>query len=225
VESNEDSDDPLAPGWRIDPPGRHSVKLVKTEQSSTSSKAKLDAAFTTPGFKKITIQVKLSFAGVDGNNYFAVANVELQVANVKFEINPIQVGVVADVSPMRFVNPAGIVILDKAVKPENDPDQLALTRANGARIVITKVEPKSFDLDKKVNWSVQGVDLLTGQPAAKGGKALFFDSNKDSLDDAGREQGQLQLNRCSGKDFHEEVVAPAATAALHGDAVLAGMLL
>lgn len=38
-------------------------------------------------------------------------------------------------------------------------------------------------------------------------------------------QGQLQLTLCSGKDFEQEVVAPAAGAAFHGDAVLLGMLL
>ena len=38
-------------------------------------------------------------------------------------------------------------------------------------------------------------------------------------------QGQLQLSRNSRKDFQQEVVVPAADAAFHGDAVLAGMLL
>jgi hypothetical protein len=38
-------------------------------------------------------------------------------------------------------------------------------------------------------------------------------------------QGQLQLNRCSHKDFQHEVFIPAAAAAFHHDAVLAGMLL
>jgi hypothetical protein len=37
-------------------------------------------------------------------------------------------------------------------------------------------------------------------------------------------QGQLQLKRFTGKDFCQEFVAPAASAAFHGDAVLAGML-
>jgi hypothetical protein len=38
-------------------------------------------------------------------------------------------------------------------------------------------------------------------------------------------QGQLQLNRCSNKDFHQELVAPTAGTASHRDAVLARMLL
>ena len=38
-------------------------------------------------------------------------------------------------------------------------------------------------------------------------------------------QGQRQLNLCPDKDFQHEVFAPAATAAFHGDAVFAGMLL
>ena len=38
-------------------------------------------------------------------------------------------------------------------------------------------------------------------------------------------QGQRQLKRCPGKHFHQEVVAPAAATTLHGDAVLARMLL
>jgi hypothetical protein len=43
--------------------------------------------------------------------------------------------------------------------------------------------------------------------------------------DARDDQGQRSLNRCSGKDFQEEVLVPPATSALHGDAVAAGMLL
>lgn len=39
-------------------------------------------------------------------------------------------------------------------------------------------------------------------------------------------QGQLQLRRCSGKDFQQEVVVPTATAAFHHDAGAGiGMLL
>jgi hypothetical protein len=38
-------------------------------------------------------------------------------------------------------------------------------------------------------------------------------------------QGQLQLNRYSGKDFQQKVVVPATTAAFHHDAVAAGVLL
>src|SRR3982751_765852 len=38
-------------------------------------------------------------------------------------------------------------------------------------------------------------------------------------------QGQRSLNHCSGKDFQQEVLVPAATAPLHGQAVATGMLL
>ena len=41
----------------------------------------------------------------------------------------------------------------------------------------------------------------------------------------GQGQGQLQLNRCAGNYFCQEFLAPAAGAAFHGGAVLAGMLL
>ena len=52
------------------------------------------------------------------------------------------------------------------------------------------------------------------------GVELFpLDHNKSVL-----VQGQLPLSRCSGKDFQEEVVAPATTAALHDDAFFARML-
>jgi hypothetical protein len=37
-------------------------------------------------------------------------------------------------------------------------------------------------------------------------------------------QGQLPLKRYTRKNFCQELVAPAASAAFHGDAVLAGML-
>jgi putative ATP-dependent endonuclease of OLD family len=39
------------------------------------------------------------------------------------------------------------------------------------------------------------------------------------------EQGQLQLKRCTGKHFQQEVFIPTATAPFHHDAVAAGMLL
>jgi predicted helicase len=39
------------------------------------------------------------------------------------------------------------------------------------------------------------------------------------------EQGQLQLRRCSRKDFQQEVFVPAANAAFHHDAVASRMLL
>src|SRR5512135_3876698 len=39
------------------------------------------------------------------------------------------------------------------------------------------------------------------------------------------QQGQRSLKRCSGQDFQQEVVAPTATAAFHGEAFAAGMLL
>ena len=38
-------------------------------------------------------------------------------------------------------------------------------------------------------------------------------------------QGQRSLNRCSGKNFQQEVLVPTTTAAFHGEAVSAGMLL
>src|SRR4051794_16570632 len=38
-------------------------------------------------------------------------------------------------------------------------------------------------------------------------------------------QGQRSLNRCSGKDFQQEVLVPAATATFHDQAVATGMLL
>jgi MprA protease rhombosortase-interaction domain-containing protein len=38
-------------------------------------------------------------------------------------------------------------------------------------------------------------------------------------------QGQRSLKRCSGKDFQQKVLAPAATPSLHGEAVATGMLL
>jgi hypothetical protein len=37
-------------------------------------------------------------------------------------------------------------------------------------------------------------------------------------------QGQLQLRRCSRKDFQHEVLVPSAGASFHGDAVLKRML-
>src|SRR5258708_27431691 len=37
-------------------------------------------------------------------------------------------------------------------------------------------------------------------------------------------QGQLQLRRCASKHFQQEAIAPTTTAALHHDAVAAGML-
>ena len=36
-------------------------------------------------------------------------------------------------------------------------------------------------------------------------------------------QGQRPLKRCSVKDFQQEVLAPPTTAALHGDALAAGV--
>jgi hypothetical protein len=38
-------------------------------------------------------------------------------------------------------------------------------------------------------------------------------------------QGQLPLRYETRKDFHQEAIVPSAQAALHGDAILAGMLL
>jgi hypothetical protein len=46
-----------------------------------------------------------------------------------------------------------------------------------------------------------------------------------ALIDKTKSQGQRSLKHCSGKDFQQEVVTPTATAALHGEAFAAGMLL
>ena len=43
--------------------------------------------------------------------------------------------------------------------------------------------------------------------------------------ETGHGQGQRSLNRCSGKNFQQEVLVPTTTAAFHGEAVSAGMLL
>ncbi len=100
---------------------------------------------------------------------------------VKIQIDPIQFGLVIGTSdPInRIGNPSGIVILDKTLKPDPDPDQLALTANNVAKVGITKVEPKDFDLTNQVEWSIESVDRVTGKPSAKGGKALFFDGAKN----------------------------------------------
>jgi 3-dehydroquinate synthetase len=56
---------------------------------------------------------------------------------------------------------------------------------------------------------------------------LLFPSQeiRDQILKAMKAQGQRVLTLFPGKDFGHEIEIPAATAAFHGDAVLAGMLL
>ena len=67
----------------------------------------------------------------------------------------------------------------------------------------------SLASDRRLDWHWQSVDMTA---ELKTPAAVPI-------------QGQLQLSLCTRKDFQQEVVAPAATAALHRGAVIGRMLL
>ena len=77
--------------------------------------------------------------------------------------------------------------------------------------------------------------LLTGAEGLFGSPAQAVSADAEArqaelFEQIGRlkmelEQGQRSLKCCSGKDFHQEVIAPSATTPFHGEAFTARMLL
>ena len=69
-------------------------------------------------------------------------------------------------------------------------------------------------------------DPVVSERPMPGTPAQWLGEIRLAIKDArGTKQGQRSLNRCSGKDFQHEVIAPTATAAFHGHTVVTGMLL
>ena len=60
--------------------------FTSIDSKSTSSKAALEGVFVSSGFKRITVHVTLSFAGLDGNQYVAQQDAKAQAAVGKLEI-------------------------------------------------------------------------------------------------------------------------------------------
>jgi hypothetical protein len=78
----------------------------------------------------------------------------------------------------------------------------AVTVANAAALAQARKDAQADDDQTKLN------------------KALNLAAASGRLDQV-KDQGQHSLWRCPSKYWHQEVIAPAATTSLHGDAVLA----
>jgi hypothetical protein len=168
-------------------PDGSQVTLVKQNKSNKNPclEIMVTVMYTRSGDKVITLLGDVTIAGEAKPRPTEAATVKLVA--LELFIEPVAPATVIDANSKinRIINPAGIVILDKSVKPDMDPDHLAITEDNAAKIVMTVTKNAAGDasklVDGKITWEIKGVDLDSGViMPGKGGKALFLQGGKSS---------------------------------------------